>query len=56
MAAGGWGLGLVTAAFFLSDFAKRGVPVLNEYCEKRYGKDWEAFKKRTPYVLIPGIY
>jgi steroid 5-alpha reductase family enzyme len=56
MAAGGWILGAVVGGFFFFDFASRGVPVLNEYCEKRYGADWEAFKKQTKYVLIPGVY
>lgn len=26
------------------------------YCEKRYGEDWDKFKKQTKYRLIPGIY
>jgi protein-S-isoprenylcysteine O-methyltransferase Ste14 len=56
LAAGGWVLGAAIAAFFFSDFATRGVPILNEYCEKRYGADWEQFKKQTRYRLIPGIY
>ncbi|KAF2871197.1 hypothetical protein BDV95DRAFT_573484 [Massariosphaeria phaeospora] len=56
MAGGGWVFGAVVGAFFFSDFATRGVPVLNEYCEKRYGAEWTKFKKQTPYKLIPGIY
>ncbi|KAK3200886.1 hypothetical protein GRF29_213g298184 [Pseudopithomyces chartarum] len=53
---GGWIMGAVVGAFFFADFATRGVPVLNEYCEKRYGEDWQSFKKQTKYRLIPGIY
>ena len=56
VAAGGWVYGAIMGAFFFSDFATRGVPILNEYCEKRYGDDWEKFKSQTPYKLIPGIY
>lgn len=56
MAAGGWVMGAIVGACFLSDFATRAVPILNEYCEKRYGDDWEQFKKQTKYRLIPGIY
>lgn len=56
MAAGGWIWGVVSGAFFFFDFATRGVPILNEYCEKRYGAQWEQFKQQTPYKLIPGIY
>ncbi|KAF7369552.1 ERG4/ERG24 ergosterol biosynthesis protein [Mycena venus] len=25
-------------------------------CSKKYGKDWELYKARVPYALIPGIY
>ncbi|KAJ6468840.1 7-dehydrocholesterol reductase [Mycena sanguinolenta] len=25
-------------------------------CSKKYGKDWELYKARVPYVLIPGVY
>jgi steroid 5-alpha reductase family enzyme len=56
LAAGGWVLGALVAAFFFSDFASRGVPVLDEYCGKRYGEDWKKFKRETRYKLIPGIY
>ncbi|KAF2113816.1 hypothetical protein BDV96DRAFT_601282 [Lophiotrema nucula] len=56
LAAGGWIWGSIVGAFFFSDFATRGVPILNEYCEKRYGEDWQRFKKQTKYRLIPGIY
>ncbi|PSN75367.1 hypothetical protein BS50DRAFT_596352 [Corynespora cassiicola Philippines] len=55
-AAGGWVWGAIVGSFFFADFATRGVPVLNEYCEKRYGADWERFKQQTKYRLIPGIY
>lgn len=56
VAGGGYILGAIVGAFFFWDFSTRGVPVLNEYCEKRYGEDWEKFKKQTKYRLIPGIY
>ncbi|KAF2685397.1 hypothetical protein K458DRAFT_365768 [Lentithecium fluviatile CBS 122367] len=53
---GGWIMGAIVGAFFFSDFATRAVPVLSDYCEKRYGEDWDKFKKQTKYRLIPGIY
>lgn len=56
MASGGWLMGAVIGAFFFSDFARRGVPILDEYCAIRYGEQWEQFKKQTKYRLIPGIY
>jgi len=56
LAAGGWIWSLIIAAFFFGDFATRGVPILDEYCTKRYGASWVEFKKNAPYKLVPGIY
>ncbi|TVY42866.1 hypothetical protein LSUB1_G001553 [Lachnellula subtilissima] len=56
LAAGGWIWGSVIATFFFRDFATRGVPILDEYCTKRYGASWVEFKKKVPYKLVPGIY
>lgn len=35
LASGGWIWGSFVAAFFTVDFARRGVPELNDYCSKR---------------------
>jgi len=56
VAGGGYTLGAIVGAFFAWDFGTRAIPVLNEYCEKRYGAAWEQFKKDTPYRLIPYVY
>jgi len=56
IAGGGYTLGALVGAFFFWDFSQRAVPILNEYCEKRYGAVWEQFKKDTPYRLIPYVY
>jgi len=52
--------GLLWAAFvgtfFGTDFARRGIPVLDEYCSKRYGVAWAEYRKNVQYKLIPGIY
>ncbi|CAI6298016.1 unnamed protein product [Periconia digitata] len=53
---GGWGLGALVGAFFFWDFSQRAVPVLSEYCEKRYSNDWKKFTEQTKYRLIPGVY
>jgi steroid 5-alpha reductase family enzyme len=53
---GGYALGALVGAFFAYDFTQRAIPILNEYCEKRYGTAWTAFKKNTPYQLIPYVY
>lgn len=56
LAAGGWVWSSIIAGYFLGDFASRGVPILDEYCTKRYGASWVEFKKKVPYKLIPAIY
>ncbi|KAJ8110166.1 hypothetical protein OPT61_g6916 [Boeremia exigua] len=56
LAGGGWALGALVGTLFAIDFSTRAIPILNEYCEKRYGKAWEDFKQRTPYRLIPFVY
>lgn len=27
-----------------------------EKCKRKYGKDWEAYCKRVPYRIVPGVY
>jgi len=56
LAAGGWAWGVGTVLWQGSDFVMRAVPVLNDYCEKRYGDDWVRYTQQTPYKLIPYIY
>lgn len=57
LVAGGPLWAALVGSFFFWDFSNRGVPVMEEYCEKRYGaRPWEEFKKKVPYRLIPGVY
>ncbi|KAH8884975.1 hypothetical protein GQ53DRAFT_696836 [Thozetella sp. PMI_491] len=56
LASGGWIWGILVAGFFAKDFMDRGVPVLDEYCTKRYGASWAAYKEMVPYKLFPGVY
>lgn len=56
MAGGGYALSALIGALLMADFAMRAVPVLNEYCEKRYGPAWEQFKQQTRWKLIPFVY
>lgn len=55
LASGGWLWATFVASFFSYDFLARGIPVLDEYCTKRYGASWAAYKQKVRYVLIPGI-
>jgi len=55
-AAAGFPAGLVVLGFCLFDFNIRAIPVLDNYCSGRYGADWVAYKEKTPYKLLPGVY
>ena len=54
--AAGPGLGVVTGAMHFYDFSQRAIPLLDRYCERRYGREWVEVKKKVGKVLIPGIY
>jgi len=56
LAAGGWSWAAFQAVFFAYDFTQRGIPVLQHYCEERYGEQYEEYKRSTPYKLLPYIY
>ncbi|KAI9709455.1 MAG: hypothetical protein M1820_003215 [Bogoriella megaspora] len=56
LAAGGWVWGAFTAALATYDFVGRAIPVLDQYCEKRYGEQWKSFRERVPYQFLPLIY
>ncbi|KAI9836143.1 MAG: erg24, C-14 sterol reductase [Sclerophora amabilis] len=53
----GWGM--IVTYFFILYFT---VLLIHretrdeEKCVKKYGKDWEAYKKRVPYKFVPGVY
>ncbi|KAF2841185.1 hypothetical protein M501DRAFT_929268 [Patellaria atrata CBS 101060] len=55
LAAGNWALGLLACTWLTFDFAKRAIPVMDEYCTQRYGADWIKYKQETKSVLFPGI-
>ncbi|KAF2754687.1 hypothetical protein EJ05DRAFT_479127 [Pseudovirgaria hyperparasitica] len=55
MASGGLAWGAVIAALNMSVFIGSSIPILDEYCDKRYGEQWAAFKRQTPYKLFPYI-
>ncbi|KAH7328087.1 hypothetical protein B0I35DRAFT_8272 [Stachybotrys elegans] len=53
-----WGVagGLFVATFQGVDFAVRGVPMLDKYCQERYGEQWAGFRRQVKWLLVPGIY
>ena len=55
-AAGGVVWGTLIGSFFAFDFATRAIPVLEEYCENKYGDQYKRIEKDVPCRLFPGIY
>lgn len=55
MATGGPVWGAFVAGFFSYDFTSRAIPMMDEYCSKRYGAQWEQVKKKVPYGFCPGV-
>ncbi|KAF9525147.1 hypothetical protein CPB83DRAFT_563205 [Crepidotus variabilis] len=53
---GGWLVGTGVSAFFLAGFIGASIPELAGYCSKKYGGQWDNYKKKTPYQIIPGVY
>jgi len=56
LASAGWGWGLVVGLWCVGDFSLRAIPVLDDYCTKRYGQQWAEFKRKTPYAILPGVW
>ena len=53
----GWGMAITY--FYLLYFA---VLLIHremrdeEKCMKKYGKDWEVYRKKVPWRILPGVY
>jgi steroid 5-alpha reductase family enzyme len=56
LAAGGPVWGSLSFAFYTWDFSTRAIPILEEYCRKKYGEQYKRIEKEVPYRLFPGIY
>lgn len=56
LASGGPIWAAVVASFFFWDFSTRAIPVMDKYCSRRYGRQWEEVKEKVPYKLIPWLY
>jgi len=56
LASGSAVLAASTFAFFSYDFISRGIPVLDEYMNKKYESQWNSYKRATPSKLWPFIY
>jgi len=55
LAGGGWVWGAAVASLFWFDFNSRAIPTLDAYCGNRYGEQWQAVKRRVPYVFFPWV-
>ncbi|KAF9525132.1 hypothetical protein CPB83DRAFT_562762 [Crepidotus variabilis] len=56
LAAGNWYFGVPALSFWSYGFVTNAIPILDAYCSKKYGAQWEDFKQKTPYRFIPGIW
>ncbi|MCJ1341025.1 hypothetical protein MMC09_006321 [Bachmanniomyces sp. S44760] len=56
LCAGGPVWGGVVATWLFWDFTNRAIPVMDDYCTKRYGEAWQEVKRKVPYLIFPGIY
>lgn len=54
--AGGPVYSLATGGMYLSNLALNATPGHEDYCAKKYGDEWEKYKKQVPWKLFPGIY
>jgi len=56
IAGGGWIWGATCFGFFAGDFSSRAIPVLDSYCDEKYGEQWRGYMREVGYKLFPGIY
>jgi len=56
LATGGWIWATMIGGFSARKFSNRVIPVMDDYCTGRYGAQWNEYKNKVPYKLIPGIY
>ncbi|KAI0449494.1 hypothetical protein F5B21DRAFT_46922 [Xylaria acuta] len=56
MVASGWTGGIIMGLWQGWDLGSRAVAVQDDYCGKRYGEQWVAFKRDVPYRIIPGVW
>ncbi|KAI9767950.1 MAG: hypothetical protein M1839_004302 [Geoglossum umbratile] len=55
MVSAGWAFAAFSNAWFIYDFLTRAVPVLDGYCEQKYGAEYTQIVEKVPYKLIPGV-
>ncbi|KAF9525133.1 hypothetical protein CPB83DRAFT_860059 [Crepidotus variabilis] len=56
LAAAGWAGGIGSFLFYFSAMNQGAISSLNSYAGKKYGQQWEAYKRKTPYKLFPGLW
>jgi len=55
-AAGGPVYAAMTGGMYLSNFTLNAIAPKEEYLAKKYGVEWEKYKKETKWKMFPGIY
>ncbi|KAF1847906.1 uncharacterized protein K460DRAFT_278617 [Cucurbitaria berberidis CBS 394.84] len=55
-AAGGPIYAMLTGGMYLSNFTLNAIKPKEDYLAKKYGEQWEQYKKDVRWKLFPGIY
>ncbi|KAM0747089.1 hypothetical protein T439DRAFT_329336 [Meredithblackwellia eburnea MCA 4105] len=55
LATGSVGFAIFSGAMQTLTFWKASIPELDGYMSQRYADKWEAYKRKVPYSLFPGI-
>lgn len=52
----GWVLGLGFGYVNLQAYRDNSIPSIDQHMSRKYGKQFEEYKRQVPYKLIPGVY
>lgn len=56
LATGSVGAAVAQAAFHAYFFISTSIPDIDSQMTKKYGPQWEGYKRKVPYAFIPGVY
>ncbi|KAI0202415.1 hypothetical protein F4808DRAFT_421550 [Astrocystis sublimbata] len=56
MVASGWVGGVLMGVIQAWDLGTRAVAVQDEYCGRRYGVQWEGYKREVRWKVVPGVW
>ncbi|EME43292.1 hypothetical protein DOTSEDRAFT_174057 [Dothistroma septosporum NZE10] len=56
LAAGGWAWAAFVAGLSTWQFTRLTIPAHQQYMEEKYGEQFQAYERATPYKFIPWVY